>query len=361
MTRRLLLLGNKMNVFCDFHHTELYHSIKLLFEDRLGFNLYRPIGMEWQEQGYWKVFDHPATAAQFLSVNQKFDPGPEGLDGKVFEKEDLENYEYYIDNGIYFVKDFSKNVINKAITIDCFKDIKFDILIASIPQHIVPFQKLIVKYQPQAKLIFQVGNCWNSFPNVRNILSSTAPFQVNPGINVCFYHQEFDLNVFRFEKPVENKRVNSYIHYMKELELLEAYKLNLPDWKFTTYGAGMEDILHNQFDISKAIIDSGWTWHVKPEGDGFGHTIHNSYACGRPAIIKRNYYLGKAADSLLEDMVTCVDINARDISSNINILKHLSQPEVHEKLCENAYKRFCNVVNFNEEEVKIRKFIENLQ
>ena len=86
MTRRLLLLGNKMNVFCDFHHTELYHSIKLLFEDRLGFNLYRPIGMEWQEQGYWKVFDHPATAAQFLSVNQKFDPGPEGLDGKVFEK-----------------------------------------------------------------------------------------------------------------------------------------------------------------------------------------------------------------------------------------------------------------------------------
>jgi hypothetical protein len=352
-----------MRILADFHHTELYHSLKLLFEGRLGFELYRQIGMEWQEQGYWKVFDHPATALQFLSINQQEDPGPPGLDGEVFEKEDLENWEYAFQDDIYYVRDFSKDVINKAITLDKFKDTKFDILIASIPQHINPFLELIRRYQPQAKLIFQVGNSWTHFPGVKNILSSTAPFAINPGVNICFYHQEFDLNIFRYVPPESenNKVVNSYIHYMKELNVLDVYKTHLPDWRFTTYGAGMDDVLHNQFDISNTIINSGWTWHIKPEGDGYGHSLYNSYACGRPTIINCNYYAGKSADTLLEDTVTCIDIGNRGVPDNIEVLKNFSNPDAHAQMCENAYNRFCEVVNFDEEEIRIRKFIENLR
>jgi hypothetical protein len=57
------------NVFTDFHHASLLQSFILLFEKRLGGNVFRPIGMEWAEKGFWKIYDHPATREQYLGLN----------------------------------------------------------------------------------------------------------------------------------------------------------------------------------------------------------------------------------------------------------------------------------------------------
>jgi len=192
-------------------------------------------------------------------------------------------------------------------------------------------------------------------------LASTAQFPANTNLNICYYHQEFDLDIFRYEPPTNHQRVRSFTHYMKEPEVLHQYRTFLSGWDWKTFGAGMDADLCKTSDIAQEHREKGWLYHVKPEGDGYGYAIHNSYACGRPAIIKQNYYQGKLANQLLTDMDTCVDISKRNIHENTQILNRLAQPEEHISMCERAYKRFTECVNFDWEfENKIKPFVEGL-
>lgn len=147
-----------MNVFTDFHHASLLNSFILLFERRLGGMVYRPIGLEWAERGFWKVYDHPFTREQFLSTKlgivepppQMYPDGTRPLN--IIDK---------IVDGVYYCQDIDSGYYNKAITIDKFLSLPFDIVIASIPQHIEPFKKLCEIHPNHPKLIYQVGNAWN--------------------------------------------------------------------------------------------------------------------------------------------------------------------------------------------------------
>lgn len=342
-----------MKVLCDFHHEGLYYSLQLLFEKRLGFEFYKQIGLDWQTNGFWNVFPHPATAQQYL-----------GLHNALTEPElKCINTNYIIENEIFYVKDHSqKDNIQAAVTLDYFKENKFDILICSMPNHIEPFKKLIKLYQPQAKLIFQMGNNWNNTFGVKNILSSIAPFYIqDKNVNIVNYHQEFDLDLFKYIPPINHHQVNSYIHYMQEVNVLNDYASTLSnDWKFNCYGCDMKDGSLIQEDIAQAYINSGWTWNIKPGGDGYGHTIYNSAACGRPFVIKLNYLKGCHALELMEDGVTCVDISKRSIHDNCILLNQLSRPDNHIKMCDNMYKRFKECVDFDYDEQLVRKFISNL-
>jgi hypothetical protein len=350
-----------MKVLCDLHHGELYYSLQLLFEKRLNAEMYRPIGMEWYHEGFWNVYPHIDTANQYLGLNSSSNI-PKDIHGNNLPRALWGNVDYRIEDGIYYVTDFTKGAIQRGITLDKLKSMKFDIVIASMPCHVSRFQKLIKLYQPQAKLIFQIGNPgWRIPSDVKNVLNSTTPHYVPPGINTVEYHQEFDLETFKYIPPINNTTVNSYIHYMPKLDLLDEYKKLLSDYSFTTYGAGMDKSLFKSLEIARAMQDSGWTWHMKPLGDGYGHTLHNTYACGRPVIIKKSYYHNMIGEKLLEDQETCIDIGAHSLQENISLIRRFSEPDNHQSLCERAYKRFKNVVNFDEEEIKIRKFISRLQ
>lgn len=349
-----------MLVFCDLHHADLYYSLQLLFEKRLGFEMYRPIGLEWHSEGFWNVYPHPATANQFLSLDQAIIP-PKDVHGNNLPMKDQFNRYYRYEDGIYYIYDTTKNKIQRGITLDKFKSMNFDIIISSMPQHVEPFNRLISQFQPHAKHIFQVGNQWDMRLNVKNILASTSASVAPSNVNMVFYHQEFDLDVFRYQPPTVHKEVDSYIHYMKETELMSQFASLCSDWIFRTHGAGMSDAFNKTQDIATQMMNSAWTWHVKPGGDGYGHILHNSFACGRPLIIKKAYYRGQSAEPLLEDLVTCIDLSCRSTQESCSILQQVCDPEKHTRLCENTYNRFRDVVNFDEEEVKIRKFLENLQ
>ena len=61
-----------MNVLCDRHHAGLLYSLQLLFEDRLGFHLFVPIGHDWWDEEYWRfgnVFGDDRLAQQYLEPN----------------------------------------------------------------------------------------------------------------------------------------------------------------------------------------------------------------------------------------------------------------------------------------------------
>ena len=68
-----------MKIFADLHHSSLFTSFKLLFENRLGHRMYRPIGLEWFTEGFWKIAEpynnNIGTVKQFL------EPGNTPTDG----------------------------------------------------------------------------------------------------------------------------------------------------------------------------------------------------------------------------------------------------------------------------------------
>lgn len=350
-----------MRILCDFHHDCLFYSLQFLFEKRLGWEMYRPMGMDWYYQGYWHIYPHPDTANQFLGLDQATNR-PKDLFGNYLTDALCLNKNYREEDGIFYITNSTKpDNIQRGILLDKFKETEFDAILSSIPAHIGPFNRLISQFQPRAKHIFQVGNAWGHQPGVKNILSSTAPFSIPNGVNACFYHQEFDLNWFHYEPPQERETLYSYIHWMRDKDFFDGLKQMLPSWKVKSFGAGMDDTIVYTQDVAKQMISSAFTWHWKPEGDGYGHVLFDSYACGRPALINKNHYRGKLGEQLLEDRKTCIDIGGKTQYEVVSLLNHYSQPEEHDKLCQNAHKRFQDVVNFDHEYQHILKpFIERL-
>lgn len=349
-----------MKVLADLHHADLYYSLQLLFEKRLGAELYRPIGLEWYTEGFWNVFPHPDTAGQYLGLNQAINI-PKDVHGNPLPRGARVNEEYRFEDGIYYVTDVTKGKIQRAITLEKFRSMEFDIVLSSIPAHIEPFNRLIAQSQPRAKHIFQVGNAWGHQRGVKNILASAAPFAVPDGVNACFYHQEFDLDVWRYVPPTNHSTVYSWIHWMLRKDLMNTFASRLPGWTFRSFGAGLEDHVMETDKQAEKMRESGWTWHYKPEGDGYGYAPHRACATGRPLIVWGEFYKGKLAGQLMEDLVTCVDIGRRSIEESIRILGRLSNPEEHIRMSEAAHRRFAEVVDFDREFVEIRRFLENLR
>ena len=110
-----------MNIFADFHHFSLWKSFEYLFEKRLGHQLFRPIGMDWYPT-WWKIadpYEMPGrTATQYLDTVGHTPDHPE-------------------EDGILYYDHM------KGITLKKFKDMPLDIIIATIPEHIEIYQKLL--------------------------------------------------------------------------------------------------------------------------------------------------------------------------------------------------------------------------
>lgn len=344
---------------CDLHHADLFYSLQLLFEKRFGFELYRPIGLEWYTEGYWNVFPHIDTAKQFLGLDQAINP-PKDVHGNFLEERAQLNKYYRFEDGIYYVTDVTKDKIQRGITLEKFKNMEFDIIVSSMPQHVQPFNKLISLYQPKAKHIFQVGNAWGQQPGVKNILASTAPFSVSPDINICYYHQEFDLEVFNYERKIRSNNIHSFIHYMNK-EYWNKMKSQLVNFNMFSYGAGMDACICKTSEEAERYKEAKWTWYFKPGGDGYGYALYRTMATGTPLLVWGQHCRGKFAQELLIDKQTCIDLSIRSVYENALAIQRLSQPEEHLKMQENCYKRFNECVNFNEEFEKIKIFLGNLK
>lgn len=344
------------------HHHSLYKSLQLLFEKRLGWELYRPVGTEWFEEGYWKnaeVYNnHPDTVAQFLQIRNTV---PTKMGPRNVVKEDKDTH--------YVINDFFMD--QKAITLDQFKEMDIDIVIASYFGNIAPYKDLIQKYKPNAKLVMQMGNEWPvPWDIVENLMASTGKVNTPPNKNVIYYHQEFDLDTYKYEPPEEiqkKKHVRNFVHCMMEHEMhrqdwedFQAIEKLLPRTKFESYGISCRDgIVQKQEDIAKMMRESFFGVHLKSKGDGYGHVIHSWAAMGRPLIFRKSQYKGKLAEPLLEHRVTGLDLDEMSYKDIANYIKSMS-PGEHRQMCEAMYKKFTDNVNFDKEADSIKSFMENL-
>ena len=336
-----------VNVLTDLHNGSLYNSLHLLFEKRLGFNLYRPIGEQWFHEGYFKIAEpygnYPGTISQYLAINDRpYDPYT-NLNGDLVESD-----------GIYKIFSPEGNFEHKAITFDTFKNMKFDYIVGSHPLH--ECWEGLLQYQPTPKFIMQLGN-ENQTTNTQNVLSSVWAMSPRLGQNVCYYHQEFDLNEFTYEPPDNHTLIRSFVHLHPEKETFDIYKSNLPEFQMEAYGMGTD--LGPSQNIAKQMKESAFGWHIKP-ADGYGHILHNWYACGRPVIIRGDYYAGKTGGMLLEDGKTCIDLDKHNFTENLNMIRYWSLPDHHKEMCKNAHDIFMKVCDFNSEAENIKTFLSNI-
>lgn len=359
-------------VFADFHHLSLLRSLVMLFEERLGYKLYRPVGMDWWEQHYWCVSDTTDssllmnTALQYLSFSQRltlvegdvrhdvkaqvnvFDPlNPVGEDGEF----------YFMTPG--------DNWISRACTLDYFKRNKFDILIATVPQHIPLFQKLIEDFQPEAKLIFQVGNQWEFDRPGLNVLASVRPKPVQHA-NAIFYHQEFPLDVFTYTPPEPTKKIYSFVNCLArdagEADF-RALEKSAPDYEFKSYGHVCRDgFIAGDIALAEKMREAQVFFHVKRPLDGFGHVIHNAYAMGRPVIGRRQYSMSGLAGELLISPDTFLDLDSVTRSHVMAVIDEWTRdPIALRQVGDVVHQRFVDAVNFDEDAERVRVWLEDLR
>jgi hypothetical protein len=354
-----------MNVFVDFHHASLLNSFILLFDKRFGGNVYRPIGMEWAEKGYWKVYDHPETQAQYLGIGSATPDGTPPLN---------EVLAYMIKDKpgtpeVYACQDIDSGMFNKALTFDGFMSMQIDLVIATLPQHIEPFKKLCELHPSKPKFIYQIGNHWD-VPNDGSIPNIMASIKIVPPTNIT-YHQEFDTNIFNpYNRKLESvgylpETIYSFVNVFQNFPdyalFLDIEKL-LPDYTLRSYGGQCRDGAANGAkELATRMKEAQFIWHTKAGGDGYGHVLYNSAAVGRPLITKKSYYEGKLGEELMLDGVTCINIDNLSYAEIVEKVRKYSEPEAYKVMCENVYNNFKAVVNFDEEAERIKEFLANLQ
>lgn len=330
---------NSMNILIDYHHGGLYKSLYLLFEKRLGYKAYRPIGMDWFSRGFFRVaepYGNPEdTIGQYLGINDKPWDSKKNLNG-----------DYLLEEGVYNIYDRENHIDHRAVTFQKFTQMRFDIILASHPLH--DNWRELLTWQPQSRFIMQLGN-ENQTTNAHKVLSSVWNYQPKDGQDVMYYHQEFDLNEWKYIPPNNHNRILDVAITQEEPETFQIYKSNLPEF-----------IFHKKEDMTRSLVEemqsSAFGFHIK-SWDGYGYVIHNWFALGRPLITRGSYYEGKTGGFLLEDGVTCIDLDKHTFQENLDLIKYWSKPSNHKQMCENVYKKFKEVVDFDCEAKVIKEWI----
>jgi len=343
-----------LNVFTDYHHGDLYFSLQLLFERRLGFALYRPIGLEWFQQGYWKIAEPYGNAAdtinQYLAINKLGWNPYKNLNGQ-----------HYIEDGVYNVYDPGHGCYQKAITVEKFASMKFDIILPTYEPHEVPFLKLRDTYQPGAKMMAQIGN-WHQKSRLPYVIHS-APYAAQPGQRVVYYHQEIDPALFSYSAPdPATRRVYSFVNCLPHAPTYHAYKAALLDVEMKAYGAGSPDgPVSGSAGVASKMREANVGWHLKPF-DGFGHTAMGWFAIGRPVVTTMSDVVGSGGDalSLFEPGVTCLNVEAGDLASNCAAIRRMLQPEENLMWSQRVQRRFSDIINYDREAEQIRELIEGV-
>lgn len=348
-------------VFTDFHHASLLYSLILLFEKRLGGSVFRPIGIDWYSQGFWKILDNPDKVKQYLSIG---DPDLNSVVG-YYSIDGLKT----TNNLVYLLQDNS-GFLNKGITMDLFFQMPVDIVIASMPAHVEPFYRLCQSHPNKPKLIYQIGNAWPIEAGLApNVMASAIIKGVPEHIHFISYHQEFDLSVFYPDFSYPNPNIYSFKNcfnvvesYAEDWELFETVEKLMPAWTFKSAGFLCRDGRVDGHDkLAAQMREARFIWHTKYGGDGYGHVIYNSAAVARPMIVKMEYYRDKLGKELMIDGETCLAIDGLNPHEIVNKILYYSDEKRYTTLRQNVYTNFKAKVDFDKEANALQNFIQGLK
>lgn len=336
------------------HHGSLYYSLQLLAK-RLGQRIVRPIGLDWFEQGYWKIAEpygnHPDTIKQYLST------------------EPYERVKFYcntnareVKQGVYLIEDLAHENKHHAVTLDAAIKLQPEIIICSYGPHMPAWRQMQQRFFPNSKFVMQEGNAgWEQYYDLTDNLLSSCKHQITPNVaNTVEYHQEFPLSIFKPKKPFIVPYITSFVNCLPRAEYYEALRKLLKDtFLCSAFGAACPDgPITGITKMAHIMQDSMWGYHVKPGGDGYGHVLHNWFAVGRPVLTFIEDYQGKLGGDLLIPDVTCIALSGDPVKDAERILS-INDVDYYQ-MVQNVQNRFRQIVDFDKEEVALRKFFEQL-
>jgi hypothetical protein len=332
-----------MRVLFDYHHGALLRSMYYLFGKRMGCELFLPTGMDWLDKsGLYSNYPNRDTAKQML---------------------------------ITWETDYLFPLHFKPMSEEEFAESNIDIVVATLLENYHVYKKLIKRYNKKTKLILHIGN--NNKPEmleqmgVENLLSSSWPTFLKVNIpNKVYSRQEFSLEHFRPKFNCNIRSVANYKHILTKIELDWFLKIEkqLPNWEFKCYGVLNRDGTISQEEpiMSESIRNFGFIFHYKTIDEGFGHCIHNAFACGKPVITSPktmgvNWYgefIKSTPAFLFEDDKTILNIDINSVESICYKLEKMV--ESYEEYSKYTYNKFKEICDFDKEFMNVRKFIDKL-
>lgn len=310
-----------MRVLLDRHQADLFYAMQILLEDRLGLEVYTPIGYEWFDEGYWQ-FGHQhlgrALADQYLAIDAKY----------ALTAQEAPPRPYYTT-----IDPAHPERPIRCVTLDQFRALGgWTHITATVQDNQAGFARLASEVG--AKYVYQVGNTrqdvdWSLDPLA--LVSSEVPI-VGRGV---LMHQPFDhTGDFRYRPPFEETGlwstqacITSFVNLMPRLvdwPLWLGYQTYLPEFQTFVFGIdGPDGNLHPVGAIADAMAGSAFGLHLKPTGDGFGHVLHNWAAVGRPLIGRASYYRGQMGERFWQDTVTCIDLDQRGPDENAALIRDM--------------------------------------
>lgn len=335
-----------MRALVDRHQADLYYSLQLLFEDRLGVELYTPIGLEWWNEGIWNfgrgTWPDDRLAQQYLN------PESFQISGRT-----LTGDRYGWDG-------HHPNRRIRGITLEQARRLSWDYIIATVQDNQGGFR--VFADQVGAKYVNQVGNTnqlvdWSLDPLA--LVSSEVPIK---GRGVL-YHQEFEAETtFRFrDLPANATTIRSFVNCMNStacFPVLEQARGLLPEFTFGVHGIdGADGNIGPVTELAELMAGSGWGWHDKGHGDGFGHVIHDWAAIGRPLIGHAAHYRGLMAEMFWDNLVTCIDLDRYTLTEATGLVREItSDRTAHEKMGREIRARF-DTIDFAAEAEAIRALL----
>ena len=299
-----------MNILTDMHHADLLYALQLQFEDRLGYDLFIPMGHEWWDEWYWRfgaVHGDDRLAVQFLAERGKeVEPGL----WLMFD-------DHHPERPIY------------GVSLERAKGMTWDAVMATVDDNQRGFHKFAT--EKSARYLYHIGN------TRQYIDESLAPIILD-GPQLFDFHR-----TFRYRSPVRMDRITSFVNLLPRIPEswapLERLK-ELLGWEVRSFGHDCPDgLLKPVAAIAEEMSRAGWAYHDKPTGDGFGHILANWAAVGRPLIGHASFYQGQWGAPLWVDQETCIDLDRHPIEEVAEMILDTTARS-HEWMCQNIRARF---------------------
>jgi len=225
-----------MRVLTDLHHGVLYEALAMLFEDRLDGEL-----RVWQDGYYVRGSEHHA--------------------------------------------DFPPRKV-AVLSTDQVRAWQPDIVLSTVGGTRLRMRDLA--HEIGATYVDHIGNAWDE-PISERVLWSVQHE------DVAFYHPEFHRVPWTVPK---GRRIGSFHASFEHSQCREYWnmaKTAHPDYEFVMYGTAEHQLY--PWQVADAMASCVAIWHCK-DADGYGFTVHEAFASGRPIIGHRYHYEGKLAEPL---------------------------------------------------------------
>jgi hypothetical protein len=336
-------------ILADYHHGDLFESHQLVFGDRFGWDLFRPIGMQWFEEGYWSFGRHvfgDALARQFLAIW-----GGDRDCGDWWERPDTNH------PGRTF----------RMVTLEQARARRWDFILSSVSENDDGLHRFAA--EENGRWMSYIGNQgqlirWDLKPLPIVTVRMEIPYPERAAV----VHQEFSLRDFRYVPPTRRDLVASFVPCFPATPpyaLFREFAGTMPDFEWRVYGpygeAPLDEFAAGTIGtapgVAAAMRETGFIWHTKL-ADGFGHVVHNAFASGRPVVGSMNSYVGKMAGPLWVDGVTCIDLDRRSRDESRQLMRQIrNDPDEHTRMCESAAARLREVVDFDADADAIKRLL----